>query len=53
MKRRKAIEFHGPGERHVGDCPRWIALMRRNRPELSECTVIVHGRGPWPCWEGC
>ncbi|MGV9386094.1 hypothetical protein ACWDRB_60535 [Nonomuraea sp. NPDC003707] len=51
MKRRKASQFYGPGESHVGDCPRWIALMRRRRPELRERTVIVYGRGPWPCWD--
>ncbi|WP_431897291.1 hypothetical protein [Nonomuraea sp. bgisy101] len=53
MKRRKAIEFYSPdgSERHVGDCPNWIAATRRLRRDLRERTVIVYGPGPWRCWD--
>lgn len=52
MKRRKAITFSSPDgiESYTGDCPRWIAITRRVRPDLRERTVIVYSPGPWPCW---
>ncbi|WP_327048959.1 hypothetical protein OG320_14380 [Microbispora sp. NBC_01189] len=54
MKRRKAIEFYSTNgsEKYTGDCPRWIAITRRLRPDLRERTVIVYGNGRWPCL-GC
>ncbi|MFI6388689.1 hypothetical protein [Nonomuraea sp. NPDC050540] len=50
MKRRKAIEFYSPDgtETWAGDCPRWIAITRRMRPDLRERRVIVYGK-PWAC----
>jgi hypothetical protein len=55
MKKRKAVEFYSNNgsERYVGDCPRWIAITRKLRQDLSERTVIVYGNGPWRCYEGC
>lgn len=54
VKRRKAIEFYSTNgsEKYTGDCPRWIAITRRLRPDLRERTVIVYGNGRWPCL-GC
>ncbi|WP_214110665.1 hypothetical protein [Acrocarpospora catenulata] len=51
MKRRKAVQFYSSdgGETYTGDCPRWIATTRYFRPDLGERTVIVYGKGPWPC----
>ncbi|MFI9558636.1 hypothetical protein [Nonomuraea endophytica] len=51
MKRRKAIEFYSLDgeENYAGDCPRWIAITRRVRPDLRERMVIVYGK-PWDCY---
>ncbi|MEU4230036.1 hypothetical protein AB0F17_37575 [Nonomuraea sp. NPDC026600] len=53
MKRRKAVQFYSSdgSETHLGDCPRWIAITRRMRPDLRERRVIVYGTGPWRCWD--
>ncbi|WP_157521647.1 hypothetical protein [Herbidospora cretacea] len=52
MKRRKVVQFYSSttSETYIGDCPGWIALTRRARPDLRERRVIAYGGGPWLCW---
>ncbi|GAA2321610.1 hypothetical protein GCM10010149_88330 [Nonomuraea roseoviolacea subsp. roseoviolacea] len=55
MKRRKVTQFYSIDGREIvnADCPKYIALTRRLRPDLQERPAFVYGSQQWRCFEGC
>ena len=49
-KRRKYWTFSKGEESWFGDCPKWVAAMRRSRPDMTVTVGIKYGpRSHCPC----
>ena len=53
MKRRKYWEFTKGHEVWFGDCPKWVAAMRKSRPDMTVTVGIKYGaKSPCPSCTG-